>query len=54
MGYTKRELENIEVIYERVGVVFDHTENEIHYCANCERPTNSEYCSPECFEMRFY
>lgn len=54
MAISKRDLENIDVIYERVGEVFDHTENEMHICATCERPSDSEFCSPQCFEMRFY
>jgi hypothetical protein len=57
MGYTKREiqeLQNIEVEYERVGMVYDHIETKQHKCFTCDRPSVSEFCSTECFEMRFF
>lgn len=54
MGRSKKYLENINIQYERVGEVYDHIGGKEHRCITCGRPSNSEFCSFECHEMRFY
>ena len=54
MGATKKDLRNIDVEYQRVGEVYDHIGDKEYKCLTCERPSNSEFCSFECHEMRFY